>query len=445
MDFAPIFIIGVPRSGTTLLRVLLDSHSEIAALPETPWLLGAYGPDPSLRGVLNGLIEGPYGTVRNIAGVAPDHVFAGGRALLETMFAPVLTARNKSRLAFKTPADIRHLDFLLKLMPNAFYIHITRDGRDVAMSQIAKKGSFFSDLKEYRRIGFANLLKRWAEWELRIRTLLYRDGIKVVHVKYEDLIADPARELERISAFLGVTFEPAMLDYAARKHDYPSWEAGSTDVSRNDRISGDAAGKWRRLKMTTEMVHALGKYDRDLIAFGYPASAIAPAPARRILADLFPLVSPVLEAAAQLKLALRPLSKNRARLAACAGLVLLATQFLVPGPWADLERDSYQPILCFAAALAFAIAFGPVLFRRAAGSQPLAETFFKASVYLGIVIGSLEAAQNLFPDRHASVIDFLFNMSAVVFAMLVAAPFTARSASPAQQGRAGTQANALTV
>jgi len=52
---------------------------------------------------------------------------------------------------------------------------------------------------------------------------------------------------------------------------------------------------------------------------------------------------------------------------------------------------------------------------------------------------------NLIPDRHASVIDFLFNMSAVVFAMLVAAPFTARSASPAQQGRAGTQANALTV
>jgi hypothetical protein len=445
VSFAPIFIIGVPRSGTTLLRVLLDSHSEIAALPETPWLLGAYGPEPSLRGVLSGLIEGPYGTVRNIAGVEADHVFAGGRALLETMFAPVLAARNKKRLAFKTPADIRHLNFLLKLMPNAFYIHITRDGRDVAMSQIAKKGSFFSDLKEYRRIGFANLLKRWAEWEERIRGLLYRDGIRVVHVKYEDLIADPARELQRITAFLGVPFEAAMLDYGSRKHDYPSWEAGSTDVARNTRISGDSAGKWRRAKMTIEMIHALMKYEHDLVAFGYSENGIAPAPGRRLLADLFPLMSPFLETASQLKRLLRPLSKNRLRLAACGGLVLLAVQFLIPGSWSDLARDTYQPALCFAVALGFASAFGPLIFRRTAGSYPRAETFFKTSIYLGGAIGFLEAAQNFVPGRQADTIQFLFNTAGVLAAMLAAVPFVSSTVSPAHESAARTQANALTA
>src|SRR5438046_2599807 len=66
LAFAPIFIIGVPRSGTTLLRVLLDSHSEIAGLPETPWLLGAYGSEISLKAMLSGLIDGPYGAVRNV-------------------------------------------------------------------------------------------------------------------------------------------------------------------------------------------------------------------------------------------------------------------------------------------------------------------------------------------------------------------------------------------
>src|SRR5215472_7987272 len=130
--FAPIFIVGVPRSGTTLLRVLLDSHSEIAALPETPWLLGAYGPDPSLRAVLQGLIDGPYGAVRNISGVDEDDVLAAGSALLERLFAPMLQARNKTHLVLKTPADIRHLDFLIRLLPAARFIHITRDGRDVA-------------------------------------------------------------------------------------------------------------------------------------------------------------------------------------------------------------------------------------------------------------------------------------------------------------------------
>jgi protein-tyrosine sulfotransferase len=427
--FAPIFIVGVPRSGTTLLRVLLDSHSEIAALPETPWLLGAYGPDPSLRGVLNGLIDGPYGTVRNVAGVEPDHVFAAGRSLLETMFAPMLNARQKQRLAFKTPADIRHLDFLLKLLPGAFYIHITRDGRDVALSQLAKKGSFFNDLKEYRRIGFANLLKRWAEWEERIRALLYRDGVKVVHVKYEDLIADPRRELQRITAFLGVPFEAAMLDYASRNHDYPAWEAGSTDVSRNERITAASMDKWRQAKMTTEMLHALMKYDHALVAFGYPASGVTPDPARRALAALFPLVSPLLEVASRMRILLRAFMKNRARVFACGALLLLAAQFLFPGSWfpaADLAGDSYQPILCFAASLGFAAAFGPVLLRRSTSTFPLAETFVKASACMGILIGFLETAQSLVPERHAAPAEFLFNMGGVALAMLIAMPFTAR-------------------
>src|SRR5579871_713126 len=101
MAFAPIFIIGVPRSGTTLLRVLLDSHSEIAALPETPWLLGAYGPDASLREVMTGLVDGPFGAVRNVADVSEENVFEAGRAFLDAMFKPVLAARGKTHLCFK--------------------------------------------------------------------------------------------------------------------------------------------------------------------------------------------------------------------------------------------------------------------------------------------------------------------------------------------------------
>jgi protein-tyrosine sulfotransferase len=443
VDFAPIFIIGVPRSGTTLLRVLLDSHSEIAALPETPWLLGAYGPDPSLRGVIKGLIDGPYGTVRNVAGVEPDHVFAAGRAFLETMFASVLKGRDKHRLAFKTPADIRHLDFLLMLAPNAYYIHITRDGRDVAMSQLAKKGSFFSDLKEYRRIGFANLLKRWAEWEERIRALLYRDGVKVVHIKYEDLIADPAHELQRITAFLGVPFEAAMLDYASRHHDYPSWEAGSTDVSRNERISVAPASKWRQTKMTAEMLYALMKYDNALVGFGYPSSGIVAGPVRRILADLFPRVSPLLECGSQLKRLLRPLFKNWARVLACGGLALLAAQFLVPGSWLanlNLAADDYQPLLCFATALGFALAFGSALFRRSMSSHALVETYFKACICMGSAVGLLELTQGLVPGRNAALADFLFNVGGVMLGMLVALRFISKAVS-----RVPAQTSMLTV
>ncbi len=183
--FAPIFIIGVPRSGTTLLRVLLDSHSQILALPETPWVLGAYGGRISLRELVLELSDGAFGVARNVAGVEADHVRAAGAAFLEQLVAPALAARGKAAVVFKTPSDIPHLEFLTGLLPQARYIHITRDGRDVALSQLAKKGSFFHDLRGYRRLSHANVFRRWMEWEQRIRAVLYRGDLRVVHLNYE--------------------------------------------------------------------------------------------------------------------------------------------------------------------------------------------------------------------------------------------------------------------
>jgi hypothetical protein len=448
--FAPIFIIGVPRSGTTLLRVLLDSHSEIAALPETPWLLGAYGPEPSLRGVLEGLIEGPYGVVRNIAGVQPGHVFAAGGSFLETLFEPLLKARHKRLLAFKTPADIRHLDLLLKLVPDAFYIHITRDGRDVALSQLAKKGRFFDDLREYRRLGFANLMRRWAEWEQRIRTLLYQGSVRVVHVKYEDLIDDPARELRRITEFLGVPFEAGMVDYASSHHDYPRWEAGSTDVAKHEGVSGASAGRWRQARMTGEMLHALMKYDGILVELGYPSSGLSPGRAHLALARLFPLVSPFLNFTSRMRLFLRPLFKSRARLAACAAIAALTAEFLIPGSWLPapgLAADRYQPALCFAAGLAFAWGFGPALLRRSKGAHPLSQYLFKGLGSMGAAIFILELAQSFAADRHGSLTDFLLNATGVAVAMLIAIPFLRKADAglePHDQG-ARARTSALTA
>jgi LPS sulfotransferase NodH len=309
LAFTPIFIVGVPRSGTTLLRVLLDSHSQIAALSETPWLLGAYGAEPSLREVLQGLMEGPYGVVRNVSGVQSQDVLAAGRCLIAEMFEPLLKKRNKQMLAFKTPDDIRHLDFLLSFMPHAYYIHITRDGRDVSMSLLAKKGTFFKDLKEYRRVSYGNVFRRWVEWEQRARKLLSQDGIRVIHLRYEDLIADPHRELRRITDFLGVPFELQMLDYAAKDHDYPKWEAGSTDVAGMGGLSPAPVGRWRQARMTPEILHTLMKYDDALADLGYERSRLAPGYLDRALASAVPLIQPILEAASRLRrLWLRPLS-----------------------------------------------------------------------------------------------------------------------------------------
>ena len=429
--FTPVFIIGVPRSGTTLLRVLFDSHSQIAALPETPWLLGAYGSDASLRGLVEDLTDGPYGAVRNVSGIEPSDALAAGRRFLEELFKPVLIKKNKRHLVFKTPHDIRHLDFLTKFMPDARYIHITRDGRDVCLSQLAKKGSFFRDLKEFGRLSYANAFRRWAEWEQHIRSALYRDGIHVAHIRYEDLVKDPHNELRRLCDFLNVPFERGMLDYAAMEHDYPAWEAGSTDVAARNGISTDSLGAWRRTKITTEMLYTLNKYDDFLVSLGYPSNRLSPNFWDRLSIVFFRLVKRPIDLASS---ALRHWRNRRSfpalalRVLSTVALLGLTAHFLIPARLLlSLASDGFQPVLCFVVALCFEAAFGPALARQTLGRSPYMRAIFKMAALMLAYIGILELGQAFAPGRHPAFGDFAFNAFGVALATILLFPFFRRA------------------
>jgi VanZ family protein len=425
MTFSPIFIIGVPRSGTTLLRVLLDSHSRILALPETPWLSGAYGEQVSLRHLVQDVADGPYGAARNVAGVERGHAFAAGAAFLEYLFKPALEARGKSVVAFKTPSDIPYLDFLVDLLPDAFYIHITRDGRDVAMSQLAKKGSFFLDLRGYRGLSYANVFRRWVEWETRARDILRRPGLNVLHMRYEDLIAQPEREMRRLLASIGLPFEPAMLDYAQKEHDYPVWEAGSTDVARQGGLSASSIGKWRGQAPSAEMLHTLMRYDSFLVDLGYPTSGLRPGPVQRLRMAGYAIVQPAIEALYPLQRRLRPVVRSPARVVACLCLLLLVLQFLAPaqmvGVW---PTDTQSRLITFIAAFGTG-AFIPALQRRSGGQLPL--VMLRVWLAMTIFLGLLEIGQMAAPGRHATPQDFLLNAAAALLGLLAAMPVLMRT------------------
>ena len=422
MAFTPVFIIGVPRSGTTLLRVLLDSHSQVAALPESPWLLGAYGPDTSVRSLLEDLTDGPYGIARNVSGVRPDHILAAGRRFLDEMFEPFLERQDKRMLVFKTPHDIRHLEFLMRFLPDARYIHITRDGRDVCLSQLEKKGAFFKDLREFGRLSYANTFRRWVEWELHVRAVLHRPGVPVLHMRYEDLIADPDATLRRITAFLEMPFEAAMLDYASVAHDYPAWEAGSTDVAQKDGISAASIGRWRRARMTTEMLYTLQKYDAFLTELGYAASDISPGISERWRMALFPVTRPIVELAHRTWRGWQQMARSRietiARGIALATALLLVGHFLLPFSVLHKARlalsDAYESIACFLVVMSLIVAFGPPLARLRNGPHAYERSALSLAVVVLICVGLLELAQNFVQGRHAAVMDFLLNGSGVL-------------------------------
>src|SRR5262249_48786345 len=89
------FIVGVPRSGTTLCRMLLGSHPRICAPSETPWLFGAYGEDVSLQGLLRVLCGSRYGPVKSIPGVTVEDVHRAAREFVLGIFRAKMKAEGK--------------------------------------------------------------------------------------------------------------------------------------------------------------------------------------------------------------------------------------------------------------------------------------------------------------------------------------------------------------
>ena len=164
-----IVLLGVPRSGTTLLRVLLGSHPSIQAACETPWICGGYGSN-SLRHLVAYLNGDPLGPVANLSGVSADDVLAASRAFVVTLLESYRLRSGKERVVIKTPDDVAHLDFLVNQFPGADFVHIYRDGRDVACSTVQQKGKLLGKhIPPYGEICLESALRRWKDWEGNIR------------------------------------------------------------------------------------------------------------------------------------------------------------------------------------------------------------------------------------------------------------------------------------
>ncbi|MEO1008311.1 MAG: sulfotransferase [Planctomycetota bacterium] len=254
MSDRPILILGVPRSGTTLLRTLLDAHPRIACGPETPWL--AEHQRASVLGLVRFMRDDETGYCRSY-GQDPSVVLAAARGFVHEVMAAYAKSRGKRRWAEKTPNNLLHLDELAGLLPEAQYVWITRAPLDVAHSTTSvpehrkRVGSIYNEkLRLDRRVVTTSTplaaMLRWASWNRRIERFL--EGREHHTMTYERLVQDPAGELRRLCAHLGEDFDDATLRYEPGRHDLPSWEWGSADVAEHASISTSRIGVgWREL------------------------------------------------------------------------------------------------------------------------------------------------------------------------------------------------------
>lgn len=208
-------IVGVPRSGTTLLRFILDAHPQLAIPPETGFLT-----DDSLlnstaapRELAHRLTQLPQSApawadfaldAEHFMETAERLPTSAGLPQVLRLFYQLYAARlGKPRYGDKTPVYLQHMQTIARQLPEARFIHILRDGRDVALSW---RQTWFAPEREPEL-----LVRRWAEMIDHARAQAH--SLPYLELRYDQLIKDPHTQIRRVCEFIELDFDPAMLDY----------------------------------------------------------------------------------------------------------------------------------------------------------------------------------------------------------------------------------------
>jgi hypothetical protein len=246
----PFFIVGNDRSGTTMLRLILDRGPDVAIPPESMYLTdfasafddGVAADAAGARELAERVWNHPKVLLWELPG-APPQVPPGlsaqdaYRLIVEAPFRAYAARHGKARWADKTPHYVHHVDHLLRVWPRARFVVLVRDGRDVALS--------------LRRMPFgpnnAWAAAQWWARGIRAGERAQREHAgAVLTVRYEDLARDPEREVTRTCEFLDLAYTPEMLaiERADRSKIVP--EQASWFPTLFDGINTRAVGRWRR-------------------------------------------------------------------------------------------------------------------------------------------------------------------------------------------------------
>ena len=217
---SPLLLLGVSRSGTTLLRVILDRSPGVAIPDESffvPLLARRHGSTVDADRFLDDVARIP--TIR-AWGVSADDVASRVRSGMPTgdAIAAIFTAyadhAGKPRWGDKTPMYMRHLTLLERLFPAAQYVHLVRDGRDAALSFLEMPEGTFTRTWAHPTSP-AQFACLWRKEVGDARSLGRRVGQRrYLEVRYEELVADPDGVVSAVCAFAAIPFEQRMLAYS---------------------------------------------------------------------------------------------------------------------------------------------------------------------------------------------------------------------------------------
>jgi hypothetical protein len=248
----PFFVVGSGRSGTTLLRMMLCSHSRISIPPETWYLLDLLKRFSIDRPLTAAEIESaasmitthrrwPYMKLdaqeyrRELGQLTEPYL----RHVVEIPYRWHMRAEGKVRWGDKTPVYTEIVPELARMFANSLFIHLVRDGRDVAKS-LQTAGWIGRWLHNNARQWTREIERerRWPASELQER---------ILQVRYEDLVLDTEGALRKICQFIGEEYEPQMLSWQDKvEEQVPEPELNRIHKKLKLRIGPEAVARWKR-------------------------------------------------------------------------------------------------------------------------------------------------------------------------------------------------------
>lgn len=283
-NVAPIFIVGTGRSGTTLLYSMLNAHPRIALTNELRFfgeLIKVRDHVPQLRdrndiGAVFDLLKARTQEFKYLANI--DQVEADVVARWETLddhsyarfFLCLLEAyaqiHNAARYGDKSPIEIRSLEQILTVFPNARVIELVRDPRAVVASRL--KMSWTSN----------DVIVNALKWKIdRMYVQSYRDRHPqhpgLLAVRYEDLVTSPEQELRRVCAFIGERYVPEMLSFEQHASAYTR-RSGESFTQTFKPLSQASLDRWRT-ELSAEKILIIELLTRDMLqSLGYKQSVM---------------------------------------------------------------------------------------------------------------------------------------------------------------------------
>jgi hypothetical protein len=280
---SPIFIVGMSRSGTTLLSRMLDAHSNIAILPETWWYvaldrlgcLQEFTDRWQTFLFFNEVWENLKGdrdpAARIVASVAAKELGYVGPTvrLLERLGQAYANERHARIWGEKTPAHALWLPQIRDLFPRARVLFMVRDPRDVLVS--------YDDRWNLGRRDTEYLISTAALLKFYLVHLLHQPGFPPEQIhwgKYEPLTAQPSAELERICGFLRVDFEPSMLAFY---HQHENVELDTVEARHHSLLSKPATtdhiGRHQEVFSPSQIALVERLLGKEMQSLGYPLSS----------------------------------------------------------------------------------------------------------------------------------------------------------------------------